>query len=283
MISIKTFLPLFIVHSLLTADPVRDFWFNGAEISRYELSQVRYGANHHGHVEFIYVTEPFLIDKQVKDESGTGSSTDVLKLNALRTFNTGIYSYRTMTSTFRPIDLDRFPHALKTNTSVQDWCGQVFQQINRRDDGWRGRSFSYFESEGDESFELPDAWLEDELWLLIRLDPSRLPRGGIEVIPGALHTRFTHQPNEVVSAVGDLKTGSKLSTYTLRYPDYERSLMIGFDTEFPHIIRGWTDTGPGGTTTATLKDRIMNSYYWSENQPEDRKKRPQLGLEAVAD
>ncbi|NBB77901.1 MAG: septum formation inhibitor Maf, partial [Verrucomicrobia bacterium] len=271
--------PLFLIaHSLAAADPVRDFWFNGAEINRYELSQARYGTNHPGHVEFVFVTEPFLIDEQVKDESGSGRSTDVLKLNALRTFNTGIYSYRTMTSTFKPIDLDRFPHALKTNTSVQDWCGQVFQQINRRDEAWQGHLFSYFEDAGDQTFKLADAWLEDELWLLIRLDPSRLPRGEIEVVPGALHTRLTHQPNEVFRAVGELKTGSKLSTFTLRYPDHERTLTIGFDTEFPHIIRGWTDAGPHGTTTAHLQDRIMNSYYWSENQPEDRAKRRQLGL-----
>ena len=89
----------------LHADKIRDFWFNGAEISSFKLSQSRYGKNHPGHAELIFVTEPFLIGKQVKDESGKGDSTDVLKLNALTTFNTGLYSYRTMTSTFRPIDL----------------------------------------------------------------------------------------------------------------------------------------------------------------------------------
>lgn len=277
------FLILLAANALVAADPVQDFWFSGAEISRYELSQARYGANHPGHAEFIFVTEPFLIDEQVKDESGTGHSTDVLKLNALRTFNTGIYSYRTMTSTFKPIDLERFPHALKSNTTVQDWCGQVFQQFNRHDGSWQGRLFSYFENEGDQNFEMADAWLEDELWLLIRLDPSRLPQGQIEAIPGALHTRLAHQPVEVLSATGELTVGPKTSSYTLHYPAHERELTIRFDTEFPHIIRSWTDTNPQGTTTAVLKDRIMNSTYWSENQPEDRRKRQQLGLEPIAD
>lgn len=272
------FLPL-----LLDADPVRNFWFNGAEISRYELSQARYGENHPGHVEFIFVTEPFLIDKQVKHESGPGDSTDVLKLNALRTFNTRIYSYRTMTSTFKPIDLDRFPHALKSTTSAQDWCGQAFQQINRRDDGWRLRLFSYFQKERDQDRELSSAWLEDELWVLLRLDPSRLPQGTFEAIPGALHTRFAHQTVEAVPATGRLSAGQEQSTYALHYPEDERRLKITFDTAFPHIIRGWTDTSPRGTTTAVLEDRIMNSYYWSENQPEDRAKRKQLGLEPIAD
>ncbi|MFQ3270854.1 MAG: hypothetical protein ACI9A1_001173, partial [Lentimonas sp.] len=122
--------------SLLAGDAVRNFWFNGAEINRYELSQSRYGEQHPGHAEFIFVTEPFLMHQQVKDERGIDPSTDVLKLNALRTFNTGIYSYRTMTSTFRPIDLLAYPHALKTTTSVQDWCGHAYQQINRTTTGW---------------------------------------------------------------------------------------------------------------------------------------------------
>ena len=93
----------------LHSNQVRNFWFAGAEINRYELSQMRYGESHPGHAEFIFVTEPFLTKPHVKNEYGGQPSTDVLKLNALRTFNTGIYSYRTMTSTFQPIDLDTYP------------------------------------------------------------------------------------------------------------------------------------------------------------------------------
>jgi len=275
------FLLLLFFPGVLFPDAVRNFWFSGAEISRYDLSQARYGANHPGHVEFIFVTEPFLVEEQVKDELGNGESTDVLKLNALRTFNTGIYSYRIMTSTFKPIDLDRFPHALKSTTSVQDWCGQAFRQVNRLADGWRVRLFSYFEEEGDQDVTLPDTWLEDELWILIRLDPSRLPDGEFEIIPGALYQRFSHEPLEIQKASGKLLVKAGQSTYRLDYPDLDRRLEITFDTGFPHIIRKWSDSSPRGTTTAVLRERIMNSEYWSENQPEDRNKRQPLGLEAV--
>jgi len=272
-------------HSLsaATSGTVRDFWFSGAEINRYELSQARYGANHPGHAEFIFVTEPFRVDEQVKHEFGPGESVDVLKLNALRTFNTGIYSYRTMTSTFRPVDLDAFPHALKSTTSVQDWCGQVFQQINRTGDGWRARLFSYFQKEGDQDLELPGVWLEDELWLLVRLDPSQLPEGKFQAVPGALHTRFHHRSVEPATAEGKLSVDRGTSVYAVRYPELERTLEIEFDTAFPHIIRAWKEIGPRGTTTAKLEDRIMNSLYWSENQPADRPKRKNLGLAPVPD
>jgi len=267
----------------LLADPVRDFWFSGAEINRYALDQSRYGGNHPGHAEFIFVTEPFLLDEQVKHERGSGERTAVLKLNALRTFNTGIYSYRTMTSTFKPVDLDEHPHALKSTTSVQDWCGQVFQQINRRDDGWRLRLFSYFQGEGDRDQSLPDAWLEDELWLLVRLDPSRLPEGAFKAIPGALASRFAHRPLQAEAAEGKLFVDSGTSLYALRYPELDRRLEIEFDTDFPHIIRAWKEISPQGTTAAVLEDRIMNSLYWEENRPSDRSKRKALGLEPVSD
>jgi hypothetical protein len=282
------FLSFFLLVTLLAAEmnpnnSVRDFWFNGAEINRYDLTQARYGKLHSGHAEFIFVTEPFLIQEQVKHERGPGNSTDVLKLNALRTFNTGIYSYRTMTSTFRPIDLESYPHALKTTTSVQDWCGQAFQQINRRENGWRAEVRSYFQNEGDQTIEINDVWLEDELWLLIRLDPDKLPIGQFQALPGSLYLRFAHKPHKSEVAVGALSSDKSERRYTITYPALKRELRIYFGAQFPHIIRRWEETDAQGTTTAILKNRIMNSYYWSENRPSDNKKRLQLGLEPIAD
>ena len=265
------------------SDHIRDFWFSGAEINRYKLDQSRYGHQHPGHAEFIFVSEPFLTQKQVKNETGGQPSTDVLKLNALRTFNTGIYSYRTMTSTFRPIDLTNFPHALKTTTSVQDWCGQSFQQINWKKSGWQIELRSYFEREGDQDYKVGKSWLEDELWLLARLDPKKLPTGSIQVIPGAVTTRFDHHPIQPYKASGKLSQDSKQTTYTLRYPELNKSLEIAFDTKFPHIIRAWKESSPLGTTKAVLTHRIMNSEYWSENKPNNRELRRQLGLEPLAD
>jgi hypothetical protein len=155
--------------------------------------------------------------------------------------------------------------------------------MNRQDAAWKVRLFSYFQSEGDQTFELSDAWLEDAFWLLIRLDPERLPTGEFPVVAGALHHRFTHRPVEVQMARGSLQSGPEQSTYTINYEDDERRLAIRFDTAFPHIIRGWTEEVAGRKTTAVLRDRIMNSDYWSHNQPEDRVKRRELGLEPIAD
>lgn len=279
----KTIMALLLTAVSLPADPIRDFWFAGAEISSFELSQSRYGKNHPGHAELIFVTEPFITSGQVKNESGKPDSTDVLKLNALTTFNTGIYSYRTMTSTFRPIDFGKFPHALKSTTSIQDWCGQAFQQANFRDGKWRMRLFSYFEDAGDQDISVPGVYLEDELWITLRLDPRKLPTGDFEAIPGAVFTRFHHKAIAATKAKGALVRKGAISVYTISYPWLERALSIGFDTDFPHIIRSWTEKTPTGTTNAKLKKRIMNSDYWKLHNPGDASKRKWLGLDPVAD
>lgn len=279
----KMILALLLTAVSLPADQIRDFWFAGAEISSFELSQSRYGKNHPGHAELIFVTEPFLTDKHVKNESGKPNSSDVLKLNALSTFNTGIYSYRTMTSTFRPIDLGKFPHALKSTTSIQDWCGQAFQQSNFRDGKWKVELRSYFENAGDEDFTIPGVYLEDELWITLRLDPKKLPVGNFEAIPGAVFTRFNHKPIAAAKANATLVPKGKISVYTISYPSLGRALSIGFDTDFPHVIRSWTEKTPSGTTNAKLKKRIMNSDYWSLHDPADAAKRRWLQLDPVAD
>lgn len=282
--SVKIIPVLFLTSVLSQAeDKVRDFWFSGAEISSFKLEQARYGKIYPGHAELIFVTEPFLADKQVKNENGGENSTDVLKLNFLTTFNTGIYSYRTMTSTFRPIDLEKFPHALKTSTSVQDWCGQAFQQYNLGKENWKVEIRSYFENPGDENFTLPVTYLEDELWLTLRLDPKSLPIGKTKIIPGAIYTRYSHIDPEGTTAEAKLSESGKTSTYSLHYPSLDRTLKVEFDTAFPHIIRKWTESSSAGTTTGTLEKRLMNVSYWSMKNPEDSEKRKQLNLEPIAD
>lgn len=278
----KPLFALILSVSAAVADPVQDFWFNGAEISSFKLDQSRYGKNHPGHAELIFVTEPFLTDKQVKNERGKPNSTTVLKLNALTTFNTGIYSYRTMTSTFRPIDLEKFPHCLKSTSSIQDWCGQAFQQFNYRKNTWTLELRSYFEDEGDANQTLGNGFLEDELWLTLRLDPKRLPTGDVAIVPGAIFTRFMHKPVQLAKANASILSADGISTYSLNYPALERSLTIQFDSAFPHIIRKWSEKTSSGTTTANLEKRLMNVAYWNLHDPQDAAKRKELGLDPLA-
>lgn len=257
------------------------FWFSGAEINRYELQQSRYGDKHPGHAVLIFVTEPFLPDLQVKNDRGGKPDIMVLKMNALREFNTGIYGYRVMQSVFTPL-VAVAPQALKTTLTVQDWCGHVFAQINRRSEAYDIQVRSYFQSEGDQNLLLPhqNVHLEDEFWTLIRMQPSALPLGAISVLPGELYLRLRHRPHQPLAAQASLESVGAHMQYRLEYPEARRTLLIQFERDFPHVIRGWEESvGGDPKTVARLTHREMNSNYWEKNRPQDRPLREKLGLD----
>lgn len=242
----------------------------------------------------IFVTEPFAIEPQVKsDDPNAPGAVPVLKLNATRRFNTGVYTYSTMVSVFSPRDRERFPAPLKVTTSVQDWCGQVFAQLNARlEDGrlpapptYRLREFSYFQSEGDSDREVGPALLEDGLWNQLRLDPESLPRGDVQLVPGSLYSRFAHRPQapEAARAVLAAPDEAGLRAYTVTYPELDRTLTIRFRAAFPHLIESWTDRYPPRPGAAPLSTTATRTHsrmlpYWERHDPEDLPLRREIGL-----
>ena len=273
-----------------TADEFSDYWHRGeAEITSYDLEQARYGEIHPGTAVTIFVTEDFSRAKHVKLDDPQAAGADrvpILKLNATRDFNTGIYPYSMMTSVFSPVAGD--PRSLKVTTSSQEWCGHTFTQVNRSGDGYRARQFSYFEIEGDQDLTLSGVRLEDELWTTLRLDPEALPTGELNLLPGTFYLRLRHVEIAPARAEASLSAadGEGRRTYTVSYPDLGRTLEIRFEAEFPYRIQGWQETyrsgfGPSAqelTTRATLRERIM-SPYWRQNRRADAPLRQELGLE----
>ena len=177
-----------------TAEEFKRFWFQGfAEISRFELEQARYGEIHKGDAVLIYVTEEFLIDKQVKSDQGKmPGAVSVLKLNFNRKFNTGIYPYSIMSSIFTSVNRQSHPQSLKVTTSIQEWCGHTFTQLNFRENKYHVLLRSYFMDEADQHYFIEPVQLEDDIWTWIRIDPSSLPRGDIRLIPGSQFSRLKH-------------------------------------------------------------------------------------------
>lgn len=259
----------------------RHQWYDqGAEITRYALEQARYGEVREGDAVLVYVTEPFDTEQHVKsDDPEAATAVPAFKLNHTRKFLTGIYPYSVMRSTFQAIDLQTHPHAFKSTFSAQEWCGHVFEQLDRRDDGWRLQLFSYFQSEGDQDRELGEAWLVDEFWTRIRLDPESLPLGPIEVIPPALLRRFAHRDAAVMEAeaswIEDL--GDGLRHYHVMIPEWNWSLTLQITSTFPWHLQGWREEHGRQTTTATQTHRI-HSPYWRLNGVDDTGKRAELGL-----
>ncbi len=269
------------------------YWYQGlAEITSFDLQQARYGEIHPGNAVLVFVTEPFSKSKQVKFDNAQNNSKDqmsVLKLNATRKFNTGIYPYSTMQSIFTPIEINKYPNTIKTTTSSQEWCGHTFQQINLEKNKYRSTLHSYFESEGDQVIQLKKTLLEDEIWNRIRINPSTLPTGNIDLIPSSLYARLKHKPTQVESAAASLinmeNDASKMQ-YRIDYKNMDRSLSIQFEKAFPHKIIGWEESYSSGwgankqtlSTKATRKKTIQLDY-WSKNNLADQKYRTELGLE----
>lgn len=274
-------------------DEFKQYWYAGkAELSSYDLQQSRYGEIHPGEATLIFVTEDFSASKQVKldrPDQVKDDAVNVLKLNFVKKFHTGIYPYSTMSSVFTPVNSQTHSQTLKVTTSAQEWCGHVFMQLNLTPDrGYRFLGLSYFESEGDEEKNIQEALLEDEIWNRIRLNPLTLPTGTFDMIPGTLSLRLTHKEVQAVKAKGELKKErlaaygeAEVNTYTLSYEKpTKRSLKIVFETQFPFAILGWEETstdrsfGPNASekvlvTKAVRKKSIMLDY-WSKHNLEHR-------------
>ena len=271
------------------------YWYNhGAEITRFELEQSRYGEIHPGYAILIFVTEPFLPDTHVKSdyESSRKKSIPVLKLNLIKRFNTGIYDYSMMKSVFTPIPTEKqqFSKTLKVSTTRQDWCGHVYLQYNLEDDHYKVKQHSYFEKEGDKTITIPSVHLEDEIWTRIRITPEALPLGEIKMIPGSFFTTLRMIESGAENASAELTNTQEgdrgdVSQYTVTYPSLQRTLSLRFNRKFPYDILSWSETYPGGSgknakvlTTKARRTHAVMMDYWNKNSVKDLELRKELGL-----
>jgi hypothetical protein len=234
-----------------------------------------------GEVVLVFVTEPFSLNKQVKLDNPNAAGDDnvtVMKLNNIRKFNTGIYDYSIVSSTFTPVDYNNHPNTLKLTMSMQEWCGHTFTQLNLKEDHYRFKQFSYFESDGDTEKDIPTALLEEELMTRIRLSEGQLPVGEIDLIFSTIYSRFAYKKLTVAKANISKTTTDNTLNYSIEYLDYDRTVTINVEKEFPYRILSWTeDNGDGLVTEARLK-KSLNEPYWSQKSLKDEAKREELEL-----
>jgi hypothetical protein len=265
-----------------------DYWFSGeGEITSYVLTQSRYGEERKGTAVLVFVTEPFSQSAQVKldnPNSAVDDKVSVLKLNMTKSFPTGIYPYSLMQSVFTPVSINEFPHSLKTSMSGQEWCGQVFQQLNLRDNAYEISQYSYFQSEGDLKKKIDCVFLEDEIWTRLRIQPKSLPIGSFPMIPGSFYTRLMHEPVEPVMVTAkNEKISEKTSAYVVEHSEKERVLRIIYESTFPYRIIEWEEEfvhSPGGKrfTTTAKANKVLKLPYWQKNTNEDLYLRDSLHL-----
>lgn len=288
------------------AAPIRDpafeaRWRDGrAELDGYRLVVDRYGAPRSGRAALIYVTEPFSARERVKVDDPSkhpGDVLDVLKLNFVRDFQTGIYDYSTMVSTFVRTD-DLSP--LKVSFTSAEWCGNVYEEMLLDAGRVTQRVSSYFEGEsGTRSLDRPAAGvLEDEIFIRLRgLHGEWLPAGELRRVPfleRAFWRRLAHRPARWTTATIErlvrpesvrVPAGTFRATrYVVRTEDREGT----FDVELadPHrIVRwAWTPAG-GGEPKHALggfdRGELAGSArlpYWKLNRPGDERYLDSLGI-----
>ena len=269
------------------------YWSQGkAEVNVYEVSQNRYQENHPGQLVSVFVTEDFLTDKQVKNERyANKNSTWILKNIQLKKFTTGVYDYSLFSVVFTPIDRNKFPKSLKVSASSQEWCGTIFTQFNLIDNtDYKVEHRSYFEAEGDRTTRMKKSFLEDEVFTVLRMNPSLLPIGTIQLIPPANYIQLKHLQFQSFKATASLTSydkkevsGINLMEYKIEYSQLKRSMSIIFENKAPYKIVGWFETFPSAfdgklrTTSAILKAQKMLPY-WSQNSLKDEHLRKELGL-----
>jgi hypothetical protein len=278
------------------ADEFWKFWGDGkAELDGYALVEPRYGQPRDGTAVLIFVTEDFSDALRVKADPGKHDKSDVapvMKLNLVRDFQTGIYDYNTMTSTFLRTELDggSFFTLAKTSFSSQEWCGHVYMQWLPRGTRLVGTSHSYFDGEADAAPELE--WpaggvVEDALPVLVRgLRGDWLAPGASKKVPflrSQLRTRLLHVPakwGEATISRAPASTEIKSALGTLRAFVYTVAESGGDTITFtveeaaPHRLLAWRSSSGESA-------RILGSArlpYWTMHDNGGEKALKLLGL-----
>lgn len=272
-----------------------DFWAHWgdgkAELNGYRLTQPRYGAPREGTAILIYVTEDMSDSLRVKADPGKHPKQDVypvLKLNAIRDFQTGIYDYNVMTSVFARVS-PGWPLA-KLSFSSQEWCGHFWHQLIPRGGRVAGVSHSYFDGEADGGQDLelpPDGVFEDLLPILLRgLGMAYMKAGEsrtVPYLPSLLSARLAHKPlawgrATISRAAGSLAevvpAGSFEVTQWSVAEQGGPTTTFAFEAAPPYrLIRRSSDRGEDAVLLGSTR-----LPYWQLNGPGGEKYLREMGL-----
>jgi hypothetical protein len=212
----------------------------------------------------------------------------VMKLNAVRDFQTGVYDYNVMTSTFLRV-ADGWPVA-KVSFSSQEWCGHVWHQLVPRGDRVGGVFHSYFDGEADgkEALERPEGGVfEDALPVVLRGWRREYLEAGqsrtVPFLPSLLQARLNHTPLAWTTA----RLSRSPATEAVRVPagrfeatvytvEVEGGRRLTFAIEAASPYRLLRQTGPDGEELALTGSARM--AYWKLSAPGGEKHLRDIGL-----
>ena len=261
-------------------------WGDGkAELSGYAVTTTRYGAPREGRIVLIYVTEPMDRRNWIKDDAGDvppEARVNVMKLNNVLKFQTGIYPYSVMTSVFAPVDAwgpERFAPA-KIAMSAQEWCGLVYEKVMPGRESFEREVRSYFHAEGDSDTTVktpPGTLYEDALLIQLRELDGPFARGKDwvgSIVPSLWSQRKSHAAPGPLAATIKRENASRDGVPVTRFTLTYGSVVTTYDVEkaAPRRVLGWKT--PGGDEARLLKTARLP--YWQLNGPGDEKYLEQL-------
>ncbi len=271
------------------------YWYDGnAEISVYDLEEVRYDEVRKGKRIMVFVTEPLRRSTLIKPDTliSADERYDVIKLNDIRKFTTGIYDYSLMTSVFscvKAYDSIAEMMALKVSFGSQEWCGNVFEIIKWKNGSLKGNLYSYFESDGEPVLKFKEDMkplFEDNLWILIRelngpflVDNSKR---SFAVIPSAWQRRKQHVALKQKNAVIEKHAGAKINTSAGRFESVRfvwtidaMETKVWVEKAWPHKILKWIE--PDGSRGSLISS--TRQPYWRQHANDDSDLRRRLWVD----
>jgi hypothetical protein len=260
----------------------RDYWYSqGSEISSFALHQSKYGQLHHGEATLEYSLATYSRSRQLPIMTFDTANADhlrVMVLNTRKHFATGLFENSVASTTVIPEVMREGPFALKLTGSVHEREGLSWLQLNLDANKYNVQLRSFNANEGDINRVAMLSVTEDQLWCMIRTNPSALPVGKMRVIPGLTSMRLRQSVVKPVLAEltltnalqsdipSAIKPGAALQHYKIEYPVDGRRLDIFFQKDFPFLIEGWKETyvdGQGSnsrkTTTSAHRTQTIRS------------------------
>ncbi len=263
--------------NLFASNPL---WDDGrAEVNAYDAAERRYGVLRPFTAYLIVVKEDFSRAQLVKADAGHDPAdlVTVLKMNQVINYQTGIYSYHQMASTFferGSMDL------LKFSLTSFEWCGNSYKEYERRGDKARLHVHTYWDGQAEATYDLPvgpDIVLYDQVPLWVRSLPQepgasrtlRLVSGQIgskgpkpEVQAATLlaagELSLTTPAGKFQALRWKLRAGDAASDAAGKAPD-----VYFVAREFPYLLVGW-DKPDGGSYRLKWTQRLP---YWQLNAP----------------
>ena len=275
-------------------------WSDGlAEIAGYKLTMPRYSEERAGYAVGIFVTETMDHQSRVKtDAPQDGSHYPVMKLNLIKDFQTGIYDYNTMLSSFVTLaanDHLQVGHVSKISFSSQEWCGHVYHQLLFERGKISETVHSYFQNEADQSRTFktaPHVLSEDTLLLWARgMSGPKLAPGEQTIVPmlnSLQRVRLEHVTLQTTRAtLGRHPTPETITTPagTFETSRYIASIEGGqtweifVENAFPNRVIKWENTGG---EKAELQG-VMRVAYWAKQRNGHTALLSKLGLAPLAE